>query len=385
MFESAPRSLLAAVPGIPPGWVIQHLPPWTYAHTVYGVAIWQWVALPLGFVVSILAGWLLVAILARIATLIAKRTATTWDDDLIVALEPPARLFAGATAFGELEPSFALRKAASSVVSRGVDALIAVSLLWALFGLLDVVAKRVASRLSTSADAQAQKGVLSLLAISAKAAKVLLVFFGFIVVLGQLGLEVTGVIAGFGIGGIAVALAGQKTLENLFGSFTLGLDRPLHIGDYVKIDDLTGTVEQVGLRSTRIRTLDRTIVTMPNGRLADMRIENFSSRDRLRFTTKIGLVYSTKPKALRAILEEMRAYLAERPDVFKDSVLVNLVDFGDSAFVIEVMVWLESQKWTEFLAFREEVLLSLMEIVERNGSAFAYPTRKLEVEMVGKG
>jgi MscS family membrane protein len=269
-------------------------------------------------------------------------------------------------------------------LGRGVDALVVVSILWGLFGLLDVVAKRVGTRLSMAAEARDHKGVLSLVAISAKAAKVLLVFFGFIVVLGQLGLEVTGVIAGFGIGGIAVALAGQKTLENLFGSFTLGLDRPLHIGDYVKVDDLQGTVEQVGLRSTRIRTLDRTLVTMPNGRLADMRIENYSARDRLRFTTKIGLVYSTKPKALRAILEEIRAYFAERPDVFKDSILVNLVDFGDSAFVIEVMVWLESQKWTEFLAFREEVLLSLTEIVERNGSAFAYPTRKVEVAMLGK-
>lgn len=374
--------LSVLIPGIPPSWVIQNLPPWMYQRSAYGVAVWQWIALPLAFGISMLAGWLLISALVRILSPIAKRTKTTWDDDLLVAFAAPAQLFAGSLLFSGVEPSFALRRAASDVVGRGIDALIAVSLVWVLFRLLDVVAKRVGAKLSTSTEARDRSGVLSLASISANAAKVLLVFFGFILVLGQLGLNVTGIIAGFGIGGIAVALAGQKTLENLFGSFTLGIDQPLHIGDFIKIDDLSGTVEQVGLRSTRIRTLDRTLVTMPNGRLADMRIENYSSRDRMRLHAKIGLVYSTPPSAVRVIIEEMRAYFRAREDVFQESILVHLIDFGDSAFVIEVMVWKETRKWTDFLGFREEALLDLMEIVERNGSSFAYPTQELRVEMV---
>ena len=376
--------LFAAIPGIPPSWVIQNLPTWAYLHTAYGIAIWQWVALPFGFLLSMLAGSILVTILIRIATPIAKRANSSTGDELIIALNAPARLLAGTILFGTIEPSFALRKSASDILGRGMDALLVVSLVWVFFGVLDVIAKRVGAKLLTTAEARDRSGVLSLASISAKAAKVLLVFFGFIVVLGQLGLNVTGIIAGFGIGGIAVALAGQKTLENLFGSFTLGIDQPLHIGDFIKVDDLSGTVEQVGLRSTRIRTLDRTVVTMPNGRLADMRIENYSSRDRMRLHVKLGLVYTTTPATLKVIIDEMRAYFNERPDVFKESILVHLMDFGDSAFVIEIMVWQESRRYTEFLTFREEVLLDMMAIVAKNGSSFAYPTQDIRVEMLGE-
>ncbi|HMY19760.1 MAG TPA: mechanosensitive ion channel family protein, partial [Polyangium sp.] len=174
----------------------------------------------------------------------------------------------------------------------------------------------------------------------------------------------------------------QKTLENLFGSLMIGVDQPLRIGDYVKVDDLTGTVEQIGLRSTRIRTLDRTVVTMPNGRLSDARIENFAARDRLRLNEKIGLVYSTKPETVRVLLEKMREYLRERPNVYPDTILVHLVAFGDSALIVEVNVWLMSQVWTDFLEWREETLLGLMEIVDAHQSGFAFPTQTLHIESV---
>lgn len=381
MLDKAGVHLLASAPGVPPAWVIRHLPQWTYAKTVYGVAVWQWVALPVTFIVSLLIGWLGVLVFVRAASPIAKRTKTTWDDDLLGALPPPARLFAGATAFWALEPSLSLRKAASEIVGNFVDALLLISLFWGIFGLLDVIAKRVARRIKDQhePDDRHTGGVLSLVSISAKMAKVLLVIFGFIAVLGQLGLQVTGIIAGLGIGGIAVALAGQKTLENLFGSVTLGVDRPLHIGDEIKVEDVRGVVEQIGLRSTRIRTPDRTLVTLPNGRLADMRIENFAVRDRMRLHAKMGLGYSTRPAALRAILEQMRAYLAERPDIYKDLIMVNLTGFSDSALTVEVIVWHETVDYMEFLAWREETLLGLMEIVEKNGSSLAFPTQTVLV------
>ncbi len=379
MLDEPLITLFAAQPGVTPGWVIRNLPTWSYAKSVYNVFAWQWFALPLAFVASMLTGYLVATLVVRLATPIARRTATTWDDELLVALRGPATLFLGTTAFWSVEPAIALRRAASEVVGRAVDALLIMSLLWGIFGLLDVLAQHVGARIAKAEDTQDRGGALSLVSISAKAAKVLLVIFGFIAVLGQLGLEVTGIIAGLGIGGIAVALASQKTLENLFGSFTIGVDRPLHIGDFVKIDDLLGTVEQIGLRSTRIRTLDRTLVTMPNGRLSDMRIENYSGRDRLRLHAKIGLVYSTSPALVRRIVEEMRSFLAARPDIYPDAIHVNFVGFGDSSLIIEVMVWIETHRWAEFLAWREETLLGLMEIVEKNGSAFAFPTQTIHV------
>ncbi len=375
-------SLLAAVPGVPPWWVIRYLPAWAYQHSVYGVAIWQWVALPVSFVLSLIAGRVIIHIIGRAAMPIARRTKNTWDDDLLVALGKPASLLAGVGAFAALVPALALRKGPDDVVHKLIEALALIGLFWAFFRILDLLADRISARIvaTRNIDPEERGGALSLVSTGSKTAKVVIVIFAVAVILGQLGVQVAGIIAGLGIGGIAVALAGQKTLENLFGFFTLGVDQPLHIGDFVKVDDFVGTVERVGLRSTRIRTLDRTIITLPNGRLADMRIENYAARDRMRLYCRLGLVYSTKPAVMRQIMEDMRAYLAERPGIFKDSVNVHFVALEDSALIVEVMVWHETRNFNDFQTWRDDTLLGLMEIVAKNGSSFAFPTRSIHVE-----
>jgi MscS family membrane protein len=321
-------------------------------------------------------------IVGRVAMPIAKRTKNTRAYDVLVALGKPASLLAGAGAFAAAYPALALRKPAADVVDKLVEALALVGLFWAFFRILDIFADRISARIAATrnVDPEERGGALSLVSTGSKTAKVVIVIFAVAVILGQLGVQVAGIIAGLGIGGIAVALAGQKTLENLFGFFTLGVDQPLHIGDFVKVDDFVGTVEKIGLRSTRIRTLDRTVITLPNGRLADMRIENYALRDRMRLHVRLGLLYSTKPAAMRQILQDMRAYLAERPGIFKEAISVYFVALEDSALVVEVMVWLDTRDARDFPPWREETLLGLMEIVERNGSGFAFPTRSIHVE-----
>jgi len=381
MFGSV-AGLIALESGTPPWWLLRRLPPWAITNTYGGIALWQWAALPSFFIASMFMGWLIAKALGLVLVPLAKRSEAQWDDDLLVVLRGPVRLFLGTLVFSEIIPSIALGRNATNWLSRFIDVLLAVSVLWALFCGLDIAAKRASERLASNVEIKDRGGVLSVIAIGTKMAKVLLVVFGFVMILGLLGVQVTGIVAGLGIGGVAVAFAGQKTLENLFGSFMIGVDQPLRIGDYVKVEDLAGTVEQIGLRSTRIRTMDRTIVTMPNGRLSDARIENFASRDRLRLNEKIGLVYSTKPETIRVIIEEMRKYLRERPDIYPDTILVHLIGFGDSAAIVEINAWLMSQDWIEFLAWREETLLGLMEIVEAHGSSIAFPTQTLHIESV---
>jgi MscS family membrane protein len=374
--------LFALDSGTPPWWLLRRLPTWALTNTYAGVALWQWAALPAFFAISMFSGWLLAKALGLLLKPIAKRSEVRWDDDLLMVLGGPVRLLLGTIIFAEIVPSLALGKSPTSFLSRSVDVLVAISVLWGVFCALDIAAKRASERLATAVEIKDRGGVLSVIAIGTKMAKVLVVVVGFIMVLGLLGVQVTGIVAGLGIGGVAVAFAGQKTLENLFGSFMIGVDQPLRIGDYVKVEDLVGTVEQIGLRSTRIRTLDRTVVTMPNGRLSDARIENYAPRDRLRLNEKFGLVYSTKPETMRIIVEKIREYLAERPDIYPETIHVHLISFGDSALIIEVNAWLMSQVWAEFLVWREETLLGIMEIIESNGSAFALPTQTLRIETV---
>jgi len=152
---------------------------------------------------------------------------------------------------------------------------------------------------------------------------------GVVAVLSELGYPVASLIAGLGIGGLALALAlaAQKTVENLFGAFSIGVDQPFQEGDFVRIEDFVGTVESVGLRSTRIRTLDRTLIIMPNGKLADMRIETFSVRDRMRLSCVIGLVYSTTETQMRQVLTGLEARLRAHPKIWAETVVVRFAAF----------------------------------------------------------
>jgi MscS family membrane protein len=203
----------------------------------------------------------------------------------------------------------------------------------------------------------------------------MLVFLGIIAMLAQFDYPVGTLLAGLGIGGIAVALAAQKTLENLIGSVAIGIDKPFRVGDAVKIDDLEGTIEEVGLRSTRIRTSERSLVSIPNGQLADMRTESFASRDRFRLSATVGLVYGTTAAQLEAIVAAIEGWFLAQPKIWQDTVYARFVGLGESALNIEIMAWFVTTDAAEYRDLRQAALLAVMRIVEENGSSFAFPTR----------
>ena len=186
-------------------------------------------------------------------------------------------------------------------------------------------------------------------------------------------------IAGLGIGGLALALGAQKTLENVFGAFAMAVDEPFHLGDFVAIDGVMGNVEAIGLRSTRIRTLDRTLVAIPNGKLAEMRTESFAARDRLRLSCTVRLVYQTKAAELRSVLAGLEETLRGQPKVAADSVVVRFKELAASSLDLEVAAMLTTVDWGEFQLIRQELLLRFMEVVEAAGTAFAYPTQTLHL------
>jgi MscS family membrane protein len=239
----------------------------------------------------------------------------------------------------------------------------------------------VVSRLTTAPWAEARPASRGLLTLASRVVKFVLVVFAAIGFLGALGLPVTSLIAGVDIGGIAIAFGAKQTVENLFGAFALGVDQPLREGDFVRTDSgVLGTVESVGLRSTRIRTLDRTVVSMPNGRLADSRIETFGLRDRCRLHAVLGLHYATTAAQLREVLANVERRLREHPKTYQDELVVKLVKLGDFAFEIEVQAWFDGPDYNAFRDWRQEMLLAFVEVIEQAGSKLAYPTRAVQVE-----
>lgn len=190
----------------------------------------------------------------------------------------------------------------------------------------------------------------------------------------MLSLPLTSVLAGFGIGGIAFALAVQPTLQNLLSGFTLFADRPISVGDFCRFGDKMGTVEHIGLRSTRLRTLDRTVISVPNSQFLDMELENFSRRDRFLFTTVLQLRYETTPDQMRYVLAELRKLLIAHPEVVAEPLRVRLMGFGAHSLDVEVFSYIRASDIDTFAAIREDVLLRIMGTVDEAGAQFAFPS-----------
>jgi MscS family membrane protein len=186
-------------------------------------------------------------------------------------------------------------------------------------------------------------------------------------------------LAGLGVGGIAVALSAQKTLENLIGAFAIAVDQPFREGDFVRIDNLQGTIEQIGMRSTRVRTLERTIVSIPNGKLADMQTETFAPRDRMRFSIELRLVYSTTVAQVREILANIEAALQKQPKLRPGSESAILTQLSHQAMVLEVVAFLDTLSAEEFNEIRQQLLLEFLEIIEAAGTQLALPAQRIEL------
>jgi MscS family membrane protein len=198
---------------------------------------------------------------------------------------------------------------------------------------------------------------------------------GVLAVLQSVGINLTPVLAGLGVGGIAVALASQRTLENLFGGMMVIGDSPVRIGQFCRVGTMTGTVEDIGLRSTRIRTLNRTVIAIPNGDMAIQSIENFAERDKFLFNHTVTLRYETTADQLRFVLAGARTLFYQHPKVESDTARVRLVRFAASGLDVELFAYLTSTAVEEFPAIQEDLLLRLMDIIEQGGTALAFPSQ----------
>jgi len=219
----------------------------------------------------------------------------------------------------------------------------------------------------------------TLVRVGRRIADVVAITAGVLVGLRYFGLDPTAALAGLGIGGIAVALAAQKTLENVIGGFSIFLDKAVRVGDFLKLGDNMGTVDHIGLRSTRIRTLDRTVLSVPNGQIANLNIETLSVRDKCWFHHFLALRYETTAAQMRAVVEGVKDMLEQHPAVETDQLRVRFLRLGGYSLDIEVSAYIRGSDWPRFLEIQEELLLGMMEIVEHSGTAIALPSQNLRL------
>ncbi|AUX23458.1 hypothetical protein SOCEGT47_039830 [Sorangium cellulosum] len=356
-------------------WLRDHLPPALLRPGPRELLWWQWLALPILALASWVVGAVLSFLLRAALRHLVLRTESTLDDALLAVARGPLTFAGALLAMAVALPWLKLYLPAEQFLDAVLRAGAFVAVFWLVLRGIDAVGGRLLEAPATRDNPAAR----SLVPLMGRIAKVTILIIGAIAVLSELGYPVASLIAGLGIGGVALALAAQKTVENLFGSVSIGIDRPLQVGDFVKIDLVLGTVESIGLRSTRIRTLDRTIVTIPNGKLADLQIESYTARDRMRLHCFLNLVRETTPAQLRAVLEGCERALREHPHIWPDDVVVRFVGLGPSSLDVEIMAWFQTQDFGEFRTMRQEALFSFLEVIASSGSSLAYPTQTVRL------
>ena len=248
-----------------------------------------------------------------------------------------------------------------------------VSINWIVLRIIDFVALVFAYKASLTDTKSDDQLVLFIRELS----KILVIIIGSFVMLGMVfEINVLTLITGLGIGGIAVALAAKDSLENLFGSFTIFIDKPFIVGDLVKVEGIEGTVEKVGFRSTQIRSTDRSIITLPNKKMIDGALENLTLRNFRRVKFTVGLTYATTPENMKKIVAEINQIINNHPHMNEEGVAV-FEEFGDYSLRLMVLYFIEMMDYYQYLKIKEEMNYAITEIVNKYDSSFAYPTRTI--------
>jgi len=347
-----------------------YLPPAFFEIRFLDLALWQWIGFLLLVAVSSALAWVGALVVLRGARPLVRRAAPVLGDRLIAALASPLRLAVGLVIFAAGSALLSLSIPARSVFGDLEKALAIFIVTWLIFRASDVMGGLLADQYMWWGRPAAS----AVVPLGVKTAKIVVAILALVAVLQNVGINVTGVLAGLGIGGLAVALAAQKTVENLFGGITLILDQPVRVGDFCRFGQKLGTVEEIGLRSTRIRTLERTLVSVPNGQFVSFELENFTARDRCWLQTILGLRYHTTPDQLRYVLVELRTMLYAHPMVAANP-RIRLVKLGESSLDLEIFAYVPTSNYDEFLAVREDIYLRIMDIVAQSGTSLAFPSQ----------
>ncbi len=303
-----------------------------------------------------------------------KRTKTDIDDKIVTIIEGPVRFSFIIIGFYFFAVILDIN---STALSHFIRTLVTIVIFWLLFGTVSVLDNFIYN-FSKKFGKELYKEIGNFLI---KTVKAFVLIVGIVAVLQDWGINVSAFIASLGIGGLAFALAAKDTAANLFGGLTILADQSLKIGDWVKIGSVEGTVEDIGLRTTKIRTFEKSLIVMPNQTIANSPIENFSKRGQRRIKMRIGLTYSSSKDMIQKIVAQITDMLKSHPQIAKsETLLVRFDAFEDSSLSIFIYTFVNSAVWSEYLRAKEDINFKIMQIVEGNGGEFAFPSQSIYIE-----
>jgi MscS family membrane protein len=340
------------------------LPQVLVTHEFLDTALWRWIVLLASGVVI----WYVAGLVAYAIGLVCRRILSPKHMSAEGLLDP-LRLCLAITGFRaamELAPPSAIVRL---YLGRALAMGFFLALAWAGAAVTDMIAERWRSRL----DPHMKAMTYSVLPLGRQVFKLFLFLAAILAVLSVWGYNTTTLLAGLGVGGLAVALAAQKTIENLFGGISVIGDRPVLVGDFCRFGNRVGNITHIGLRSTRIRTLDRTVVSVPNSQFSAMELENFSARDKIWFHQTLSIRRDATSSQLRQVLSSLREVLKQNPKVEVGDIPVRFVGIGAYSFDIEIFAYVLTSDFDLFLGIQQDLLMELLRAVERAGTGLAVP------------
>jgi MscS family membrane protein len=340
----------------------QKLPQQLVTFELFDTPVWRWIAL----LAIAPALWIAAGLLSKVVLAVLRPVLRA------PALRGPLRVGVVGAVFPlamHLAPPATLPRL---FLSRVLGLMVVLAAAWAAGVVVDLIAERWSTRL----DPRTQAVTYSVLPLGRQILKVALLLIALLSVLSAWGYNTSTILAGIGVGGLAVALAAQKTIENLFGGLSVIGDRPVLVGDVCRFGDRTGTVTHIGLRSTRIRTPDRTIISVPNSQFSSMALENISGRDKIWFHPTLNLRRDTTSEQLLRVLASCREILIDHPKVEAGPMPVRFIGVGPYSLDVEVVAYVTTSEYDEFLALQQELLLAFLQAVERAGTALAVPLQE---------
>ncbi|MFW7377793.1 MAG: mechanosensitive ion channel family protein [Oligoflexus sp.] len=353
------------------------LPGFLLEYDFLSLQLWQWICLllflPLGYFLAKLIVLTAISLLPKLL----QHYKNFQDRDFYQQLNGPMVFLLSALLYYLLLMPLNLTIIARQVLQMSLITMMFIAITWLSLRLIDLLSTQFQSRLRQRGFYAAN----SVIPLGRRFAKILLFILTALGLLQVYHINITALLAGLGVGGIAVALAAQKSLENLFSGIALITDQPVRVGDFCRFDNQLGNVEDIGLRSTRIRTIDRSVITIPNREFSQMKLENLSRRDRMTIRSTIMLRYETTADQLRYILMELRKLLYSHGKVIHDDrVRVRFLGFQDYAMNIDFFAHVRTEVWYEYLAIQEDIYLRVLDIINGSGTNFALPSRTVYSE-----
>lgn len=344
---------------------------------ILGLYVWQLIGILFQIVMSFLLHKLFTFLIEKVIIQVLLRLGyEKLANEVVVPVAKPVSFLVIFPLLMLLVPVLQLPITMSEYVILALRAIWPVFAIVFFYRLVDIVSiylSKLADKTESTLDDQ-------LVPLLRKVLKTFVVIVGGLFILDNLEFDITGLIAGLSIGGLAFALAAQDTIKNFFGSLMIFVDRPFQVGDWITSGDVDGTVEEVGFRSTRIRTFRNSLMYIPNGVITNQMIDNHGLRVYRRFMTNIALTYDTPPDLIEVFVEGLKEIVKNHPHTRKDYYEVHFNDMADSSLNVLFYIFFQVPTWSEELRARHEILLQIVRLAEALGVNFAFPTQTLHVE-----